>query len=203
MSKTTYENRKKKGLCVKCGKVPPVEGKVMCAECAEKQKIYQQETRKYLQNLGLCPRCGKNKLFGDEKECPECTAMMYEINQRSRERRNVTAMDYYRKDIKRLKEQGLCRSCRKRKVAEGHTYCSVCPAKKRERSREYRRKKDKIGLERSERPNYGFCYTCGNPIDREGRVCKRCAEMMTKNLPADRDKNVAWREDNRLVFKKG
>lgn len=175
----------------------------MCAECAEKQKIYQQETRKYLQNLGLCPRCGKNKLFGDEKECPECTAMMYEINQRSRERRNVTAMDYYRKDIKRLKEQGLCRSCRKRKVAEGHTYCSVCPAKKRERSREYRRKKDKIGLERSERPNYGFCYTCGNPIDREGRVCKRCAEMMTKNLPADRDKNVAWREDNRLVFKKG
>lgn len=153
-----------------------------------------------MRNIGLCPRCGKNKLFGDEKECPECTATMYEINQRSRKRRNVTAMDYYRKDIARLKEQGLCRGCRKRKVAEGHTYCPICLAKKREQGKEYRRKKDKIGLERSERPNYGFCCTCGESLDREGRICKKCAEIMTKNLPKKSD-NLAWREDNKLIFK--
>lgn len=56
--------------------MPATKDKVMCCECAEKQRIYRQETRKFLRNLGLCPRCGKNKLFGDEKECPECTAMM-------------------------------------------------------------------------------------------------------------------------------
>lgn len=56
-------------------------------------------------------------------------------------------------------------------------------------------------MERSERPNYGFCYTCGNPLDRDGRVCKKCAEMMKKNLPADRD-NEAWRNDNNLIFGK-
>lgn len=77
MSKTTYERRKSQGLCVSCGKVRSVQGKVMCAECAEKKKIYQRETREYLRNMGLCPRCGKNKLFGNEKECPECTVMMY------------------------------------------------------------------------------------------------------------------------------
>lgn len=172
----------------------------MCLSCAEKQKLYQRETRAYLRNLGLCPRCGKNKLLGDGKECPECSAMMYEINKKTRERRGITAMDYYRKDIKRLKEQGLCRGCRHRKVAEGHTYCSFCLAKKREKSKEYRRKKDKAGLERSERPNYGFCYTCGNPLNREGRVCKKCAETMTRNLPTERD-NSSWRNDNKLIFK--
>lgn len=140
MSKSTCEKRKAKGLCIQCGKRPPREERSLCADCAEKQKIYQRETRAYFRSLGLCPRCGKNKLFGDEKECPECTAMMYEINKKSRERRNISAMDYYRKDIKRLKEQGLCRGCRKAKVAEGHTYCLICLAKKREKAKERRQK---------------------------------------------------------------
>lgn len=199
MSKTTYLRRKSEGLCVKCGKTKAVQGKVMCVECAEKQKIYQKETRVYFKNIGLCPRCGKNKLFGDEKECPECLAMMYEVNRKSRERRNVTAMEYYRKDIQRLKEQGLCRSCRKRKVAEGHTYCQKCLEKHREQVEKYRRKMDKIGLTRSERPNYGFCYTCGNQLDRNGRICERCAETMRKNLPIKSD-NQNWRKENKLIY---
>lgn len=184
---------------MRCGKVKAVQGKVMCAECAEKSKVYRQETREFLRNMGLCPRCGKNKLFGDEKECPECSAMMYEINQRSRERRSITAMDYYRKDIVRLKSEGLCRSCRKRKVAEGHTYCSVCLVKHRERGRIYRRKKDNA-IDRSERPNYGLCYICGEPLDREGNVCVKCADKMTANLPKYRD-NLAWKNENKLIFK--
>lgn len=200
MSKTTYMRRKSEGLCVKCGKAQAIQGKVMCADCAEKQKIYQRETREYFKNIGICPRCGKNKLFGDEKECPECCAMMYELNRKSRERRNITAIDYYRKDIKRLKEQGLCRSCRTRKVAEGKTYCKNCLIEHRERNKEYRRKKDRVGLERSERPNYGLCYTCGDPLDRDGRICQKCADKMAKNLPTQRN-NMLWRNDNKFIFK--
>lgn len=200
MSKTTYENRKLKGLCVKCGKVQAVKGKAMCTDCAEKQKIFQRETREYFKNLGFCPRCGKNKLFGDEKECPECLAMMYELNRKSKERRNISAKDYYRKDIQRLKDNGLCRGCRTRKATEGHTYCQICLIKHRERGKEYRRKTDKIGLERTERPNYGFCYTCGNKLDRDGRVCQKCADKMAKNLPEQRD-NLSWRNNNKIIFK--
>lgn len=173
----------------------------MRTECANKKKIYQRETREFLRNMGLCPRCGKNKLFGNEKECSECSAMMYEINQRSKERRNITSMDYYRKDIVRLKNDGLCRSCRKIKVAEGHTYCSTCLEKHRKRGRTYRRKKDNM-IDRSERPNYGLCYTCGEPLDREGRVCMKCAERMITNLPEHRD-NLAWRNANKLIFGNG
>ena len=38
--KELYRSRKAKGLCVKCGKVPPRENRVMCAECAEKVELF-------------------------------------------------------------------------------------------------------------------------------------------------------------------
>lgn len=199
MSKTTYLRRKSLGLCVKCGK-QAVTGKVMCVECAEKQRIYRKENREFFKSMGLCSRCGKNKLFGNEKECPECLAMMYEINRKSKERRNITSSDYFKKYYQQSKENGLCCNCRTREAVEGHVYCQNCLAKHRENGRKYRRKKDKIGLERSERPNYGFCYTCGNTLDREGRVCQSCADKMTKNLPSQRN-NILWRNDNKLIFK--
>lgn len=199
MSDSTYTNRKKAGLCVKCGKTKEVKEKVMCSICAEKQRVYQKETRDFLKRMGLCPRCGDKKLFGDEKECPECLAKMYEVNKRSKMNRNFNNSEFYKKDIKILKEKGLCRSCRKKKVKEGHTYCEICLIKKRERARIYRRKKDKLGIDRNERPNYGFCYICAEELDRDGRICKKCSERATSNLPETRD-NKYWREQNKIIF---
>ncbi|MCD7724903.1 MAG: hypothetical protein LUI12_05035 [Clostridiales bacterium] len=196
----TYYNRKKAGLCVKCGKQKENPERCMCRDCAEKDKTRQKETREFLKNMGLCPVCGKNKLFGDEKRCLECSAKSYESNRKSRQRRNITAMDYYRRDTERLKAEGICRGCRKQKVVEGHIYCAACLAKKRERGRIERAKKRNDGLARSERPNYGLCYTCGKPLDREGRVCQKCAERATNNLPTDRGgKNKYWRSQNQLI----
>ena len=197
---STYKQRKEKGLCVKCGKRPPISGKVQCQICTDKDRAYHKEARAYFLSIGLCSRCGKNKLFGEEKECPECLAKLYENNIRSRERRGIDSKEQYKKDIQMLKEKGLCRSCRKQKAAEGHTYCRTCLEKTRERSRKYRMKKEKIGIYRSERPNYGLCYTCGNPLDRDGRICQRCSENVTKNLPVMRD-NKFWRQQNRLLSK--
>lgn len=201
MSKKTYETRKSQGICVRCGKIKAVSGRVMCSECAEKSRIETREKREFMRNMGICPRCCKNKLFGSEKECPECSAMMYERNRKNAEIRNACAADYYRKDIARLKSEGLCRGCRKRKVAAGKTYCPICLTKKRERGRIYRREKDNA-VDRSERPNYGLCYTCGEPLDREGRICTKCVEKMTANPTEHRD-NLAWRNDNKLIFGNG
>ena len=200
MDKITYDKRKSLGLCVTCGKEKSKEGYVCCEQCKEKQKNYQRENREYYRSLGFCPRCGKNKLFGQEKECPECLAKMYEWNIKSRQKRKFNASEWYKKDIAMLKENGLCRSCRKKPVKEGHTYCEVCLIKKRERGREYRAKKKNDGINRSERPNYGLCYFCGDKIDRDGRCCRNCAEKATKNLPRI-NKNEIWRRDNILVFK--
>lgn len=201
MSTQTYNRRKEHGLCVRCGKIPPITGGVMCLECTELSRKERRERREFLRNLGLCPRCGKNKLFGDEKECPECVAMMYELNKKSKEKRNFNASEWYKNDIKKLKEQGMCRSCRKSKVAEGHTYCPICLEKKRKRSEQDRRKQSKTAIPRSERPSYGLCYICGDKIDRKGNTCSKCASKLTKSLP-DKNDNAAWREDNKIVFKR-
>ena len=34
----------KQGLCIQCGKCPPLEGRTLCQTCMDKQKAY---TRKY------------------------------------------------------------------------------------------------------------------------------------------------------------
>ena len=201
MSKYTYERRKQEGLCTRCGKVL-TNDKKMCEECLEKEKVKTRETREFYKSLGLCPRCGRNKLFGSEKQCPECSAKMYESNRKSREKRNLNLKEYYKKDIKELKENGLCRSCRKRKVAEGHTYCPICLAKHREYGRKRRMVNSKSGIGRSERPNYGLCYFCGEKIDTDGRTCSRCAEIMKRNLPEKSMGNLYWRMDNKLIKKK-
>lgn len=198
MGKITYENRKSKGLCVKCGNAKAVQGKVMCAECAEKQKNYQRETRAYFKNIGLCPRCGKNKLFGDEKECPECVAAMYEINKKSKDNGNITPPDYYKKRYDKAKEIGLCCDCMKRKAVEGQVYCDVCRAKRKELGRIYRKSKNNNALDRSERVNYGLCYTCGCSLDRDGRICQKCADKMSKNLPTNHIKR--YRKMKKIDF---
>lgn len=201
MSKKTYDYRKQNGLCVKCG-IPALNGKVHCQSCLEKEKIKKRENREFFKQMGLCPRCGKNRLFGDEKNCPECLAKMCEINSKSRQKNidktSSYSKDYYKKDIEKLKEKGLCRGCRKRKSAEGKTYCKICLEKKRKAKRE------RMGgcIERSERPSYGLCYTCGKELDRDGRVCLKCAEIMTKNLPSAHCGNDSWRRDNKIIFLK-
>lgn len=182
-----------------CGREKTTD-RVMCEECAEKSRIATQETRKYYKSLGLCPRCGKNKLFGDEKNCPECRAKMYEINKKSKKNQNFQQKEkireYYKKYSKKIKEQGICRRCAKRKVAEGHIYCSQCLIKHRT---EEKKRRD-LGIDRSERPNYGLCYFCGDPLDRAGRACKACSEKMKRNLPKKHFENKYWRELNRLDF---
>lgn len=196
MSKTTYNRRKEQGLCVICGKTEPRQGGVTCEKCLEKQRNYQRETRQFYREIGICPRCGTNKLFGDEKTCPECLAREAVIRKKSRGKLKKTDAEYARENQERLKKLGLCRTGCGRKRAEGHTYCETCLVKHRERNQ---KKRQENSLNRSERPSYGLCYTCGKALDREGGICVKCAEIMTKNLPKTRD-NKYWRNSNDVVF---
>lgn len=202
MSKNTYYIRKAQGICVNCGKEKAVPGKVHCQKCADKCAEYRTKSRELFKSLGLCPKCGKNKLFGTEKMCPECLARMYEINRKSKAKAAGSyeqwCKDYYKADKARLEEQNLCRACRKRQRAVGHTYCESCLAKKRIESREIRNRTKNNGIPRSERPNYGLCYICGGKLDRDGRICTKCAKKAAKNLPKHRD-NKLWRQDNKLL----
>ena len=203
MGKKTYENRKKMGVCVSCGKEREDKNYVCCKSCRDNQKKYSSEARIFYLNLRICPRCKKNRLFGTEKTCIECLADISE--ERKHGKKKKYSSQAYRSRISKMKENGICRGCAHRKVEVGKTYCSICLQKKRERAKQYLVEKNEINIiDRHERPNYGLCYFCGNELDRNGRSCQKCADKTTANLPHDKGgKNEYWRQQNKIIFKKG
>ena len=200
MRKEEYYRYKSLGLCVRgCGRKAR-EGKTMCAECAERVRTYQVENRVWAKENGFCPRCLKNKLFGEERICPECLADAAIVNKRSREKHYGSGHDYYVRDIARLKKNGLCRGCRKSKVAEGHTYCPTCLIKKRSRRKRDYQYEIKDLIPRSERNYYNLCYRCGDPLDDiDKRLCSKCSESVVKNFKGIRSTNAYWKADNQLL----
>ena len=201
---TTYSRRLAKGLCGQCGKRPPREGKTQCKECAEKDKKKYREDREFFKTLRLCPKCGKNKLFGSEKTCPECLAYAEKINAKhaiktagSKEAYNKQV---YQKARQRYDEQNLCVMCKIRQRAEGHIHCEECLEIRRIKGREIRKRQEKVNITRSERPAYGLCYRCGNPLDRDGKLCVKCATKAVSCLPKFRNTD-AWKTNNNILFR--
>lgn len=79
------------------------------------------------------------------------------------------------------------------------TYCEKCLAKKRIFERKRREKN--VPIPRSERYNYGLCYTCGEPLDSDKRLCQKCCERGTLNLKHNKldNSNHPWRYDNQIL----
>lgn len=164
----------------------------MCEPCRRKQN------REYYFSIGICPRCRKEKLYNGERKCLECKAKEAElaIRRYHANAEKIQARDSERKKRRYTsrKEAGICVKCGRRNTSENHAYCRFC--------RVTRRNKERLVISRSERVAYGLCYFCGEPLDRDGRSCTKCAERCTKTLERNRPKrNEAWAKDNDLIFK--
>ena len=60
------------GLCVKCGKVPPVrEDRTHCEECSVKKISARRQTYNERKREGLCTHCGKEPR-GKTQTCEKC-----------------------------------------------------------------------------------------------------------------------------------
>lgn len=136
MSNYTYENRKKNGLCPKCGEKND-NGKVYCDSCRLKIQRETKEAEEFAKSIGICPRCRRNKLFGDEKYCPECRAYKTEQVAKSRKKNPERHREVKRRSCNRLRqerrEKGICIECGKRKAMFDGTRCEYCRAKTRNR----------------------------------------------------------------------
>ena len=199
MTKDQYYTYKASGICVRCGGRKAEKDRVMCSSCAEKVRNAHRETIAWAKEHGFCPRCVKNRLMGEERICPECLADAAIKNKKSREKHYSSNHNYYVMDIARLKEQGLCRGCRKNKVSEGHTYCEACLFKKREKRKRYYEREKRGYIPRSERRSYGLCYRCGNPLDTDKGFCSECSEKVAKNFKGIRGTNAYWKADNQFL----
>jgi len=193
--------REKIGVCTKCGGELDTDGKT-CSKCRELMKRKNKEYRDYYLSHGICPYCGAEKLFGTERSCPECRAKRVNSMEKSRKRQWDRVLEQtassHRKKYHERKEQGLCVRCGKRQFESGRTVCMICLNKKRKYDQESRERKGII-IPRNERVANGLCYTCGKPLNRDGRICVSCADKMTRNLPEERGGNVYWSQQNKLI----
>lgn len=182
MASGTYQNRKASGICIRCGKRTAEPGRVRCAECAEKNRIYEKEIRAWRLSKGYCPRCGKERLWGDEKSCPECAAKTYSQKLEWRQRLGDEARRKEKqstlKHRKKMKELGLCIVCGK-PAAPGRSRCKKCALK----NKLYRRRVrlERPGIPRAERVSRGMCYFCGDPLAQGKRTCEACRARLAAN----------------------
>jgi hypothetical protein len=134
LSKTTYEDRKAKGLCVQCGEstggiIGAVSnGKVRCDACLRGNKLARRKRRADRKKTGLCTECPNNAM-PDCSLCDKCSAV----------RSKSSTKRYYKN-----KQAGVCRFC----GAETENGESRCPKHKeqlsnwRERQRQLKIQED-------------------------------------------------------------
>ena len=95
----------------------------------------------YYKSIGLCPHCRQMKPAEGKVYCPNCldeqALMQMELRatlsaeQRADIRKRQT--EYDRERYARLKAEGICPKCGKRKARHGRVMCAYCSGKDNER----------------------------------------------------------------------
>lgn len=200
-----YNKYKINGLCTKCGK-PALDGRTLCAECAEKHKVCSKEYyHKNAQKIGLkasekraaavkearkqrkCVVCLKAKADKGYSTCWRCRADRNDWargrydneTEEHREQRLKKGNERNRARKARLIEQGLCISCGKRKADKGRQMCSYCAERKNAARRDKARQKGIIPQEMRGKGDY--CKMCCKPVNNGARYCPECAEKMVQS----------------------
>lgn len=195
MSKGTYERRKAAGLCVNCGTDKNVEG-VRCVECKKKVKKEKAEWRMAYINARVCPDCRKNSLIGSRTYCFECREKKIIRSRKYTETHKEQKKEYEKRFKAEKIKQGLCIKCGKRKTINGKKWCETCLAKQKQIMAD---KRAKTTIPRSMVVSLGYCYICYKPLDREGKLCKKCAEMKTSQIIKYSKPNENWKRQNELI----
>jgi 5-methylcytosine-specific restriction endonuclease McrA len=114
--KKYYRRLRESGTCTHCKTRPAREGRAHCADCAVKRKAryacYSPTRRQRAEQEHQCKQCltplGEGYQF---RFCPACL-----------EGSGRRTKAYHQ----RLKQQGICRRCRKAPVKEGRASCAPC-----------------------------------------------------------------------------
>lgn len=176
MRKLTKQELMDKGLCPICGKENDRLGKCMCSKCRERNSKNRKEIYEYRKRIHVCVRCGKHKAEPHKTMCINCIESEKIRNAKAYDRDKAT--EAKRKQTAKRIANGKCPECGKHPLYMGGE-CQWCRAKQK-RYRDSKRQ----DIERYERPSYGLCYICGNPLDNsDKKVCKKCYEVRLSTVP--------------------
>ena len=116
-SRRRQKARIEAGLCIRCGRRPPVEGGTTCAPCRAKRQAAERQSYAERRAAHCCTRCG-GPVFDGLTRCAPCNAI--EQAGRDPERKNARNRRLYA----RRRAKGLCTSCGA--PAQGSSRCAPC-----------------------------------------------------------------------------
>jgi hypothetical protein len=90
------------GLCRDCGKVPPLDDKVVCETCSKRRA---NNGKKYQANAivkGICTNCGKKNERRNRILCNACSEVYMERGRQTRKRNKLKVIEFF---------GGCCKKC--------------------------------------------------------------------------------------------
>lgn len=160
MTQTVYQERKRKRLCGRCGKRPPVRERAVCKKCLDDNKKRSLQRTKQLILTGMCTRCGKTSSLKNKRMCQKCANI-----------HNLQTEQYQKNKIKR----GLCSLCGKSPLYSKR-FCRGCLNKEKYR--------------RQQRINNKRCSVCGHITLENKTKCKQCLDNGNKRTRKSRKNKI-------------
>ena len=192
--------RRAAGLCIRCGHIPPEEGRSMCEPCRDDRRAAKRARRAERRAAGLCETCA-TPVTGGAAYCGSCAAARNERRQRDPEahreadRRRYaerrargdctrcgtpangaaecqTCRDAARHRYDARRAAGVCVKCQRPTVggAACCASCTVANVGQRDREAENAARRDRY----AERRAKGRCVECNTPSPGAAR-CRPCA----------------------------
>ena len=151
-SRRRSEVRKAAGLCIRCGNVPPEEGRAMCEPCRDDRRVAKRARHAERRAAGLCVNCAA-PAPGGRAYCDLCARI------RSRRRNLEAKREADRRRYAERRARGDCTSCGK--PANGAAECQTCCDAARARY--------------DARRTAGVCVKCQTPTYGGTAYCAPCA----------------------------
>ncbi len=167
-SRKRSEARRAAGLCVRCGAVPPAEGRTMCEPCRDDRRAADRARHAERRAAGLCPDCAA-PAPGGKLYCEPCAGT------RSRRRNLEAKRKAARRRYAERRARGDCTSCGK--PTDGTAECRACRDAARDRY--------------DARRAAGLCVRCRAPTVGGAAYCAPCAAV--KAAQRDREAQYATR----------
>lgn len=109
----------------------------------EKQKEEERELYAKFKARGICPKCGKEEAAYGRVHCPNCLDEMAvcqmirraNLTEEQKKQEKAKALKWAKVRYRRLREQGICVRCGKRKAQVGKAKCFRCQEKENEQKR--------------------------------------------------------------------
>lgn len=118
------QSRRESSLCLRCGKLPPVQAGSSCAPCLESRRLSDRQTYSERRAQGRCTRCGTGTFEG-VPECGPCTVLQARYQEKKREAA--------RRRYAKRRAAWICTRCGSR-PSFGASCCEACAKRAWERS---------------------------------------------------------------------